>query len=64
MPKRLLQAVILTTLIKILAVTSSPNFSGVTSARVSQASKTSITLLHRWLDSLSDRLTQEIDRIY
>ncbi|HEY9295338.1 MAG TPA: hypothetical protein VIQ31_02990 [Phormidium sp.] len=50
MPKRLLQAVILTLLIKLLAVTSSPNFSGVTSTRVSNASKTTITLLYRWLD--------------
>lgn len=64
MLKRLLQAVILTILIKVLAVTSSPNFSNITSARVSQASKTSITLLYRWLDSLSDRLTQEIDHLY
>lgn len=54
MPKRLLQAVILTLLIKLLAVTSSPNFSGVTSTRVSNASKTSIALLYHWFDSMSD----------
>ncbi|MGA9378461.1 MAG: hypothetical protein WBV73_06790 [Phormidium sp.] len=55
MLKRLLQAIILTILIKLLASTSSPNFSRITSARVSQASKNSITLLYRWLDSLSDK---------
>lgn len=61
MPKRLLQAVILTIIIKVLASTSSPNFSSISSARVSQASKTSITLLYRWLDRFSDRLIEQFD---
>lgn len=61
MPKRFLQAVILTIIIKVLASTSSPNFSSITSARVSQASKTSITLLYRWLDRFSDRFTKQFD---
>lgn len=55
MPTRLLQAVILTIIIKVLASTSSPNFSSISSARVSQVSKTSISLIYRWLDSLSDK---------
>ncbi|MFB2937291.1 hypothetical protein ACE1B6_18745 [Aerosakkonemataceae cyanobacterium BLCC-F154] len=61
MPKRLLQAVILTILIKVLASTSSPNFSTITSARISHASKTSITLLYRWVDRLNDRFTKQLD---
>ena len=55
MPKRLLQAVILTILIKVLASTSSPNFSSITPARVSQVSKTSISFIYRWLDRLTDK---------
>lgn len=55
MPKRLLQAVILTIMIKVLASTSSPNFSSITPARVSQVSKTSISLIYRWLDRLTDK---------
>lgn len=55
MSQRFLQAVILTILIKVLALTSSPNFSQITSAKISHASKTSISLLHRWVDSLSDK---------
>lgn len=61
MPKRLLQAVTLTILIKVLALTSSPNFSTTTSVKVTRASKTSITLLYRWLDSWSERLTKQFD---
>ncbi|MFB2897486.1 hypothetical protein ACE1CI_31600 [Aerosakkonemataceae cyanobacterium BLCC-F50] len=69
MPKRFLQAVILTIIIKVLASTSSPNFPDITSARVSPASKTSITLLYHWLDRFSDkpngrlrqRFTKEFD---
>lgn len=61
MPKRLLQAVTLTILIQVLALTSSPNFSTTTSAQITQASKTSITLLYRWLDSWSERLTKQFD---
>ena len=64
MPKRLLQAVILTILIKVLASTSSPNFSTITPARLFQTSQNSITLLYRWLDCLSDRLNStQRDRV-
>lgn len=61
MPKRLLQAVMLTILIKVLASTSSPNFPTITSARISQASKTSISLIYRWVDRLNDRFTKQLD---
>ncbi|MFB2835513.1 hypothetical protein [Floridanema evergladense] len=60
MVKRLWQAVILTIIIKVLASTSSPNFSSITSARVTHASKTSITLLYRWVDCLSDKLNSKL----
>jgi hypothetical protein len=64
MTKRLLQAVILTILIKILAAASSPSFPNIASASVSHASKNSVTLLYRWVDSMSDRLIQEIDHLH
>jgi hypothetical protein len=63
MAKRLLQAVILTILIKLLAATSSPGFSSIASARVSNVSRTSISLLYQLVDSMSDRFVEQFDHL-